>query len=160
MRKILFVALMLLGTGVVLAQDIGGSNAFLANRAMLFKTYTNFTATSDDTTGFISLTTDPILKTDVLFARQVILLGVATDSISADVYCNGTNQSQTGFTTTYADSLIGTSNSANRVVITLRSSTVDRLTGSTQLKVGTVFRASGQGTTSGRTLKWYLQWVR
>ena len=160
MKKILFVALMLLGTGVVFSQDIGGADVFLANRAMLFKTYTTFTATSDDTTGFISLTTDPILKTDVLLARLVYLLGVATDSIASDVYCNGTNQSQTGFTTTYADSLVGTSNTANRVVITLKSYTIDRLAGSTQLKVGTVFRATGQGTTAGRTLKWYLLWIR
>lgn len=161
MKKVIFCVLMLLGVIGASAQDLQGTHLFLANKAQLFQTYTTYTATSDDTTdNFVSLTIDPVLKTDVLLASEVRLIGVATDSVAADVYVIGSNSFLTSLTETYADSLVGTSNTSNIAVITLRSSTIDRLAGKTRLKVGTVFRATGQGTTAGRTTKWYILWKR
>lgn len=161
-----FTALLLglVFASTALAQNIQGNNAFLANRAQLFQTYTNFTATSDDTTdNVVSFTIDPLIKSDVLLAREVRLLGRATDSCNADVYVIGTHGDLTTTTQSIADSIINLPNEANPDtvrVITLKGPGVDRLPGYTRIKVGTVFRATGNGTTTGRFLKWYLQIVR
>ena len=120
-----------------------------------FKTYTTFTATSDDTTAFVTV---PVV--DPLLAKEVILIGIATDSIAADVYAIGRNSARTSVTETYADSIIGTSNTSNIVRIVLKDNATNRLEGCDQFKLGTVFRASGNGTTAGRTFKWFLWWVQ
>lgn len=161
MKLLLSLGLMLLVVGTVFSQgDIQGNQLFLGSSAQLFKTYTTFTATSDDTTGYLSLQIDPVLKTQILLASEVRLLGVGTDSVAADVYVIGRNKTLTGITATYADSIVGTSNTSNTKVINLRTPDTDLLDGCTEIKVGTVFRATGQGTTAGRTLKWYLLWRR
>lgn len=120
--------------------------------AQLVKTHTTFTATSDDTTGFITSPFPDLLST----AEELILEFVATDSISADIYLIGSNSILTGITETYADSLIGTSNSSNVTRIVLKDAATNRLEGLDRFKIGVVFRASGQGTTAGRTLKSYV----
>lgn len=156
-RVISVLVLMLVVAGFALSQS-QGSNNFQAQNAFLFKTYSPFTATSDDTTGIVSVS--PPLSADVLLAREVRLLGVCTDSLAADVYVIGYNRTQTAVTTTYTDSLVTTSNTGTFKVIDLRAPGVNRLAGCTEFKVGTVFRATGQGTTTGRTMKWYLLWVK
>lgn len=138
--------------------QLNGTFGWTAENARLFKTYTTFTATSDDTSGYPTINVAG-MGSDPLLCREVRLIGVATDSVAADVYAIGRNSTLTGVTVTYADSIVGTSNTSNTAVIVLRSSTIDRLTGCTQFKLGTVFRAAGQGTTTGRTLKWYIQYV-
>lgn len=161
MKKLLLLVLMLSAVNVF-AQDHSKLNATQttvgAGRASLFKSYTNFTATSDDTTGYVTVSV-PGWTSDALLCREVRLIIVATDSIADDIYVIGRNSYNTNITSTYADSLVGTSNSLNTAVITLKSSTLDRMPGCTQFRVGNVFRATGQGTTSGRTLKCYIMYI-
>lgn len=160
MKKLILLALMLFS---VEAYSQGALRANMTtavgSRARLEKTYTNFTATSDDTSGYFTIDV-PGWTSDPLFCSQVVLLGVATDSVAADVNVIGRNGSLTSdITVSYADSIVGTSNTSNTSTIILRNSTTNRLNGCTQFKVGTVFRATGQGTTTGRTMKWYLLYV-
>lgn len=140
-----------------------GQNSLLY-KAELFKTYTNFTATSDDTTGWVTV---PV--TEVLAAREVILLGISTDSIQANVYVVGRNDILTNITTTVTDSIttLGagatawSSTNPKTKVITLKTNGTNNLPGCTQFKVGTVFGVAGsQGTTTGRTMKWYLYYLK
>jgi hypothetical protein len=120
-----------------------------------FKTYTNYTATSDDTTGVISLEG---VGTNILAGSEVVLYAVA-DTCAADVYVIPSNALITGEeATAYADSLVTTSADNSWKVIVVKSPTVNRFPGFTSIKVGTVFRASGQDVSTGRTVKWYLFW--
>ncbi len=157
MKTMIVAFLLMLTVTVGLAQNTSQLNAGqttpTAERWRLFKTYSPFTATSDDTTGWVTINL-PGWTSDPLLCSEVAIIGVATDSIAADVYVIGRNSTQTSTTVTYADSLVGTSNSDNRTTIVLKSSTLNRLAGCTQFKVGTVFRASGNGTTTGRTMRW------
>lgn len=163
MKKIIMALLLVLMVSVGLAQNtsqLPGSNAPTAERARLFKTYNPYTATSDDTTGFVTVNL-PGWGSDPLLCSEVRLILVSTDSIAADIYVIGRNGTLTTPTVVYADSIVAsdsltTMNAGSRKIITLRSSATDRLAGCTQFKVGTVFRATGQGTTTGRTAKWYI----
>lgn len=123
--------------------------------AQLVKTHTTFTASSDDTTGFITSPVPDLLQS----GGEVIIEFVATDSVSADLYFIGSNSLLTGITETYADSLIGTSNTSNVGRIVLKDAATNRLEGLDRFKIGVVFRASGNGTTTGRTLKTYVWYV-
>lgn len=153
-----FILLVLLCAGITYAQDLGGDGTYRANKAQLFKTYTNYLSTSDDTSSTITIV--PPLSANLMLAREVRLLAVWTDSCAADVYVIGTNEHVTGITTTYTDSIVSTSNTGSFKVITLKGPSTDQLAGCTQVKVGTVFRATGNGFTAGRSLKWYVQWVK
>ena len=156
MKKII-VAILLLFPAIVFSQELNAGDAWRGERGKLFKSYAPFTATSDDTSGFVTIDI-PGLVSDPLMCSEVRLLGVATDSISADVYVNGTNRKITSITASYSDSIIGTSNTLNIVVISIKANGLDRIPGCTEFKVGTVFRATGNGTTSGRTMKWYVMY--
>jgi len=160
MKHLMFVALLILVASVATAQIVPGNFA----GAYLFKTYTTFTATSDDTSGFVTFGPDVVLN-----ASEVALVAVATDSVNADVNVIGTNRNLLNAAgarvavTTYADSLnvgttVWTTTTPYLKVITLKDGVINRLAGCTDFKVGTVFRATLQGTTAGRTLKWYLYW--
>lgn len=120
---------------------------------------TNFTSTSDDSTGYINLSTGS-LGTKVGLCREVYLILVATDSIAADLTVRMRNGTLTSLTTTYADSIIGTSNTSNVKIITIKNALTNRLTIYDEFKLITDIRASGTGTTTGRTYKQYLWWVR
>lgn len=161
MKKLLLLILILTVVGVSFSQDGSKMNAnnqpVVYGRAYQFKAYTNYTATSDDTTGYVTISV-PGWTTVPLGCSIVRLLCVATDSIADDIYVVGRNDYVTSITSTYADSLVGTSNTLNTAVITLRAHGVDRMPGCTQFKVGNVFRATGQGTTTGRTYKMYIQY--
>jgi len=170
MKQYILLALTLIVVSSVFGQDEGpmtGPRQSYAERARLFKTYTTFTATSDDTSGWVTIAC-PGFESEPLLMPEVYLIAVATDSVAADIYVLGRNNSISGTlygtddsvgtaTSPYADSLRIYGNVVKKV-ITLKSSTVNRLPGSTQFRVGTVFRAAGQGTTAGRTLKWYVMW--
>lgn len=163
MKRFFIVAILTVIPVLLFAQNTSqlncGQVGFTAERARLEKTFTNFTATSDDTSGYFTINV-PGWASDPLLCPDVRLIGVATDSISADVYVLGRNGTlTTAITASYADSIVGTSNTSNTTVIVLKAQGTDRLSGCTQFKVGTVFRATGQGTTSGRTMKWYLEYV-
>lgn len=166
MKKALFLVLMLSLVGISFAQNtsqLNGQPNPTAERARLFKTYTTYTATSDDTTGFVTVNL-PTWTSDVLLCSEVRLIWVSTDSVNADLYVIGRNGTLTTPTVTYADSIVigdslaTGSNNGSRKIVTLRSSATDRLAGCTQFKVGTVFRATGQGTTAGRTTKIYVMY--
>jgi hypothetical protein len=120
-----------------------------------FKTYTNYTATSDDTTGNIVIDN---VGQDILSGSEVVLYAIA-DSAAADVYIIPSNSKVTGEEgTAYADSVLTTSADNSWKVIVIKSPTVNRFPGFTSIKVGTVFRGSGQDVSTGRTFKWYLDW--
>jgi hypothetical protein len=94
-----------------------------------------------------------------------------TDSVNADLYFLGYNKSVTDSAGNseemdmYADSIsVNINNGAingtspKYTVIPLKDATVNRLAGCSGFKVGTVFKAAGQGTTAGRQLKYYIYW--
>jgi hypothetical protein len=159
MTKYIVALLLIIGlvsTGFA-QSEVHADGHIVADGGRLFKTYSAFTATSDDTTGYVTINI-PGFVADPLLCPLVRLVGIATDSVAADVYVLGRNRNLTAFTASYADSIVGTSNTSNTTVITLRAHGTDRLAGCTQFKVGTVFRATGQGTTAGRSLKWYIMY--
>lgn len=137
-------------------------------KAKLLKTYTNYTTSTADTTGYISLA-----DADLYLAREVCLIGIATDSIQATVQVIGRNtQIVTGttylLTDVYTDSIssLGAGTTAwaatnpKTKVIVVKGPGVNVLEGCDQFKVATlVINAASNGTTSGRYLKWYL-WVK
>lgn len=160
MKKLILLVLML--NAYVYSQNTSQLNAnqqgATAERARLFKTYTNFVGgTTGDTTGYVTINL-PGWTSDPLLTSVVYLINVATDSIAADCSVQGRNGTLTSVTSTYVDSLVGTSNTSNIKVITLKDNATNRLAGCTQFKVGTVFRASGNGTTTGRSSKWYIMY--
>ena len=162
MKHLIVIALAVLMVSQAFSQSEPGKY----ERAKLFKTFTTFTATSDDTTGFVTV---PVL--DVLNASEVVFVAKQTDSVNADLYFLGFNLGVTDSAGTreemdmYADSIsVNVNNGAingtspKYTVIPLKDATVNRLAGCTSFKVGTVFKAAGQGTTAGRQLKYYLYW--
>jgi len=157
MKKFLLLIITCLAfVGASAQTELRGTSGPMATIAFNFKTYTNYTGSTADTTGFIKLS-EPVLGADFLLWNKVYLIGVATDSVAADVYVIGRNgRLTTQITKTYADSIKGTSNTLNTVVILVEGFATDRLPGCTQVRVGTVFRGSGNGTTTGRTMKWYF----
>lgn len=174
MKQVIFLALTFLMIGGLFAQTqtrVKAPSLMETEPARLVKTYLNYTATSDDTTGWITID-DATFGNIPLALPEVYLVAVAGDSVNADVYIIGRNSVLTsalnGTADTvgtpispYVDSLHTKSNSNSASVygvITLKSSTVNRLPGCNQFRIGTVFRATGQGTTAARTLKWYVMW--
>lgn len=154
MKKIFLLPFLFFWTGN--AQEIinlGESNTAIT--AWNFKTHTNYVATTDDTTGYISLG-----QFDPLWASEVGLIAVATDSINATVNVIGRNGALTSVTDTYTFELELISNTGGSLVTMLKDPTVNRLEGMTQFRVGTVYDSDSLGTTSGRTLKWYLFWKK
>jgi hypothetical protein len=165
MKQLVILLGLLLLTSQVYPQDISGGPNFRANKAQVFKSYATYTASSDDTSGYITI--EPPLGTNVLLANEVSLIWVSTDSASADVNVIATNDYLTTVKfTTYTDSIVVSDsvaaglNSGTQKIIVLKSPTINRFPGATRVKVGTVFRATGQGTTAGRTGKWFVQWVK
>ena len=164
MKQLVILLGLILFASPIFAQDIGGDGSFRANKAQLFKTYTNYTATSDDTSAYITIV--PPIGSDVLLCRELRLIAVSTDSIVADVNVLGINGYLSSMPiAAYTDSIVASDSLAtlaagSKKIITIKGTALDRLIGATQVRVGTVFRATGQGTTTGRTLKWYAQWVK
>jgi hypothetical protein len=158
MKKLIVVLMLLALCGIVQAQPI-------VQKGLLFKTYTNFLYTSDDTTGWMS-----IPEINGVIASEWGIIGIASDSIQAVVNVVGRNSQIMSGTTyqlsdVYIDSIssLGAGVTAwaatnpKTAVIMLKDATVDRLEGCDQFKVGTVFGVAGsQGTTTGRYMKWYL----
>ena len=141
--------------------------AFVADDAMLVSPshststgfVTNFTSTSDDSSAYITASNGGI-GTKIGLCREVYLVAVATDSVAIDVTLRLRNASLTTQTTTYTDSVVGTSNTNNIKIITLKNASTNRLTFYDEVKWIADYRASGNGTTTGRTMKWYLWYVR
>ena len=164
MKQLVILLGLILLVSPVFAQDIGGDGSFRANKAQLFKTYTTYVATSDDTSNYITIV--PPIGADILLCREVRLIAVSTDSVNADINVIGINGYLTSIApTAYTDSIVAsdsltTMNAGSKKIITIKGTALDRLIGATQMRVGTVFRATGQGTTAGRTLKWYVEWVK
>jgi hypothetical protein len=159
MKQLVILLGLILLVSPVFSQDIGGDGSFRANKAQLFKTYTTYTATSDDTSRYITIV--PPIGADILLCREVRLIAVWTDSCEADINVIGINGYLTGVSgTAYTDSIVSTSNTGSFKIINIKDMTTQVLDGATQMRVGTVFRATGNGTTAGRTLKWYVQWVK
>lgn len=161
MKKLMFIVLAL-----VLVAGITDAQSPITAR--LFKTYTTYTHTSDDTTGYVTIPVEAVMH-----ASEVGVIAVATDSVHATVYIIGDN-SQIKYSTVplykvvYTDSLIAWANTAydgTTVALTytkyfpIRDNTHENLPGCDRFKVGTVFfNALDQGNTAGRTLKYYLVW--
>jgi hypothetical protein len=156
MKRMFVVAVLLLVAVSAFAQ--------VTNRVVLpnfvipaynFKTYATYTATSDDTTG--NITIDGVGQ-NILLGSEVVLYAVA-DTCAADVYIIPSNSQISGEEgTAYADSVVTTSLDNSWQVIVIKSPTVNRFPGFTSIKVGTVFRGAGQDVSAGRTFKWYLMW--
>ena len=155
MRSLL-IGLLLLGFGLTAnAQSV--ISPYPGHRyvkAWNFKTITTFVDASDDTTGFVSIGQ----LGSLLLGREVGIIAVSNDSAALDIYCIGRNNVLTSVVDVFRDSLVSTSNTGGSKVIMLKDATVNRLEGMHDLKVGSVFRASGNGTTAGRTYKLYLFW--
>lgn len=162
MKKIALLGVLLLVASLGFAQqNVTNLGIYdLATPAYMVKAYSNYTATSDDTTGTITWGTYPIL-----FNSEVYLVGVATDTIQAAVYVIGSNRdlpyvkvvhtdSISSITHYYTDAAITATNPVVHV-ITLKNQTINVLGGCTDFKIGDVFTAY-EGTTSGRTMKWYV----
>lgn len=155
MKKLMFI-LPFLFIGIGSAQEIinfGESNTGIA--AWNFKTYTNYIATSDDTTGYITAG-----QFDILWASEVGIISVSTDSVNATVNVVGRNGVLTSVVDTYTFEVELIGNTGGTLVTMLKDPTVNRLEGMTQFKVGTVYDTDSLGTTTGRTLKHYLFWKK
>lgn len=157
MKKLGVILVLMLTTSFVWAQRPPEPT-----KQLLIKTYTTFTATTDDTTGYISLATCDLSK-----AREVAIITIATDSVQATLQFIGRNSQLTKLTDIYTDSIstLGgggidwDATTPKTKVTILKGPGVNVLEGCDQLKIGTVFlNASEIGTTAGRTLKHYL-WV-
>jgi len=165
MKKfIVILALALLSVGSAFSQaEYTGPALYYANEAQLFKTFTNYITTSDDSTGFISFNIDPVLRSRILLAREVRVIAVATDTVYVALNWIGRNGtlSTVGSTAT-GDSLYYDGTGSVFKVFDIRTSDTDLLAGSTMMKAHVVFAngATHQGTTTGRTLKLYLLIVR
>lgn len=121
--------------------------------------WTNYTGSSDDTSdNWISIFPTNI-QTKIGLAKEVYLFMVATDSAALDVNVLLRNSSLTSLTSNYADSVIIASNSGGVGIVKLKDATVNRMTIYDQIKVGSVWRTTGTGTTTGRTARWYLMFV-
>lgn len=138
-----------------------GPALFYADEAQLFKTFTNYTTTSDDSTGFITFNIDPVLRDRILLASRVQILAVANDT----VYCalnwigyNGSISQSTFRVTATGDSLYYDGTGTTSKIFNIRTPVEDILDGATKMKVQVVFNngATHQGTTTGRYLKLYL----
>lgn len=159
-RFISIVTLLVLAASLSAAQvQADFPYQFKADNGDLEITYTNYTATSDDTTDNWSSVFAGNVSTMVGLAREVYLYAVTTDSAALDINILLRHSGQTSLTATYVDSMITTSNTGALKVITLKDATVNRMTIYDQIKIGSVFRDSDQGTTTGRTLKWRLKFV-
>lgn len=158
MKKLMLCALMLMPLSLFGQEITKDGYGVAAIDAWNFKSYTNFTATSDDTSGYLAIGGFP----DILTSREVILIAVATDSVATDLQFIGRNRTLTSVTESHTagDSLVGTSNTSNIFRIVIKDAATNLLEGLDEFRVGNVFRASGQGTTTGRTLKFYLKVVR
>ena len=138
---------------------VTGNQAFEAQKGLLFKTLTNYNAANADTTGWINC--QGVLGVDVLTAREVGVLVVATDSAKSDFVFYGRNSYVTSITDSYADSINGENNTLNIARIMLKDATVNRLEGCTEFKMSSIFRSTPtNGHTTGRTCKFYLYYVR
>src|SRR3990167_4019004 len=119
MKQLVILLGLILFASPIFAQDIGGDGSFRANKAQLFKTYTTYTATSDDTSNYITVV--PPIGSDVLLCREVRLIAVWTDSLTADINVIGINGYLTGVSATaYTDSIISTSNTGGSQMFNIK----------------------------------------
>lgn len=173
MIKIIFLLLIPI---ITFGQTIGGAGVFRAGDADLVKTYTNYAGTNDNTTDWLTIS-DPVIGSRPLLATRLVAFAICTDSVHADIYFIGRNNTQTTFTTntlsagtsstTYTDSIPLPGNKDYTAslpqirAIQLVGDGVNRMPGCTQFKIRTLFKnVAQQGKTPGRTLKWHIQWVR
>ena len=161
MKSVYVIAvLLLLAVGLTQGQTLGGDNSWRGSPGTIVKTYTTYTSSSGDTTSWLSLD-DPVLKTNVLLANQVYLVGKTTDSAAVKVTLVARNAKLVSpWYTAYTENDTVTDNISNQIVIAVKGTTVDRFPGMTDLKIGTKFLPNGQGTTAGRKFAWYLVWVK
>jgi hypothetical protein len=161
MKKFLLtLALILLASTYVSAQSqVDFPANFKADNADLEITYTNFTAASDDTTNDWSSIFPGGIQTMVGLAHEVYLYCVTTDSMAADIYVLLRLSQLTSLTSSYTDSVVIAADAGGLRIITMKDGVTNRMTIYDQIKIGTVFRATGQGNTTGRTAKWYLKFV-
>ena len=158
MKKLLFVMVLLaVAVSFTMAQSYvstpGGGQML---RAWNFQTYTNYVATTDDTTGFINLPNWKGLNN----ARELYIGIVATDSVNA----TATLQTYNLDVSTTAIALaagtkeieLGVNGGPALVFWTIKSPTVDLLAGATSFKLQVIFDTDSLGVTAGRTLKFYL----
>lgn len=113
--------------------------------ADLIYSKTNYTGTTLDTTAYLPIP----------FYSELGYLIVSTDSAVFDVYFDGKNSSQSGVTTTYADSLKTTVNAGAAASILIKGPGTWRLPNENLIRFRVAARVTGNGTTAGRTLKIY-----
>jgi hypothetical protein len=121
----------------------------------LLKSFTTFTSSSSMAATAITVPVTNILSG----AKEVGIITVATDSVSVELAFVGSNSLVAAVSDSYADTLTGTSNTSNTRVTMLKDDTVNRLEGCDKFTLALDFLASGNGTTAGRTCKFYLFWV-
>lgn len=110
----------------------------------------NFTTATAETTNYIS----------VRDMGEWGLIYEATDSVGVDFVVTGRNSVVQAITTTFADSLVGTSNTSNTASRVFKSETVNTFPNEDQIKISVIARGSGQGTTSGRALKIWMYYKK
>ena len=162
--KALAVVLMLMCLSVsALAQDVVLPAQSVAERGVLVKTVTNFTAASDDTSGYISL------LPNLGMYREVVVYAIASDSIQAQIQILGQNTKNTTYTQVAIDSIsvvgggaVAWSASVPKCKgITVKGGNANLIPGCDRFKIGVVCgAASAIGTTTGRTLKLYVWYVK
>jgi hypothetical protein len=160
MKRLIFAVLLVMSVSTLFAQQSRGP--FIP--ALNIKTYHPFTATSDDTTGWITV---PVK--DVLDASEITLIWVSNDSVQAAVYVIGKNTSLSSKAKvlTYTDSIstiaqafadsAAFASSYYMKGIPIKGPGYNRLPGCTSFKVGTVFTAA-TGTRVTNYGRWYLYW--
>jgi hypothetical protein len=166
MKFIVVIAALLLLSCVSYSQQVMdlGRGSFAID-GWLFSTHTNYTSSTADTTGAITIGT---LGDAPLRAKYVAIIAVATDSVEINLNVIGWNRyvGLTATKTVYVDSITtlgagaGTAWSATAPklkVVVLKGPNKDNLPACTDFKVG-VNALATQGTTSGRYLKLYLCW--
>jgi hypothetical protein len=128
-------------------------------RGWNFLTKTNYVKNVTDSTSFISV------GRDLGSARELSITLISSDSCKVHLLFVGRNKSMTdslGPRTTVAatDSLNTDLNGGARVTIVLKGESINRLPDAQEFKIITVFRNdSSEGTTVGRTLKYFLRAV-
>ncbi len=155
MKKLSLVVVLALIASVAYSQRV-----MSPIKAQLFKTYTNYTSSSDDTSGYVTV---PVVSP--LEASEVGIIAVSTDSVEADIQALGRNSQLTTITAVAIDSITTLGGGAvawsattpKTKVFMLKGPGVNLLAGCDQFKVGMVFHPH-EGTSTGRTLKLYLWW--
>lgn len=158
MKKLLFIGL------IFAVQTMFAQQSYLPIKAKLVNTITNWSNSTSSATSYLAVTPKEVLE-----AREVGLIFIATDSVQKTITVAGANSQFAAaiFSDSYTDSLsswgdttVPTASAPETKVVMLKDGVVNRLEACDRFKVTVSGGAAGaQGNDTGRTIKVYLFWL-